>query len=91
MTITPRTESQIMRDIDALDIPVLPVIAAIEIVADYLDLDAIAILRRMQSGQIKFPESDRVITDLMENAMETSFQIGEVIRGLELDAEIADL
>lgn len=87
----PRTRDSITREIDELDIPFLPVTAAIQLVADYLEIDPIPALRRMRDGFRPISNDERVLTDLMEEAMESSFQIDHVLRNIDLEHELSQL
>jgi hypothetical protein len=90
--IMPRTEDEINNEMNDLDIPIIPITDVILIACDALDLDPLEFLDRYDAGdKIGDFEDASMIKFMIDQALESSFQIAHIRRALELEAEIASL
>jgi hypothetical protein len=87
-----RTEDQIDAELNDLDVPILDLIGAILLVGDKLEVDVLKVVRDYDGGIYPHKTSnEQLILDLVDEALESSFQVASIIRALELEQERSEL
>lgn len=90
----PRTEDEIQAEANELDVPILMVTDALQLVADHLDIDLLPWLLKNQESTTGYHAEnadEKLLGDILDYALESSLQMPHIIRAIELDNELGEL
>ena len=92
-------------ELDDLDIPILDVVAALEVLGDEFEIDAKVLIQSMFTDLSTYPETPhmdrlrethgaqgcRVMISILDTALESTTQIPHIVRGIEVNRALLAL